>query len=134
MANYRDNSYTADDARSDVEKAIPIVVKLAAFVGAVQLVKAGIDESDVERNAHGGLGGPLVGFFRGIGNAFIGSFQSIGRIASRLLPPKDPQVDLAHLVDGLVVLAGPAVLALLFTSIYVDAKRKGEFGLKRDGL
>eukprot|EP00897_Mesotaenium_endlicherianum_P006995 jgi/Mesen1/6323/ME000326S05463 len=115
------------------DESVPIFVKLAAVIGAVHLVQSGISESDAERTAHGGLAGPLVGFVRGIGNNILNTFNGVGSIAARLLPPKNPKVDLDHIADGLAVLAGPALLAVLLSTIYVDAQRKGEFGLtKRD--
>eukprot|EP00897_Mesotaenium_endlicherianum_P005630 jgi/Mesen1/5095/ME000252S04201 len=110
---------------------IPIAVKLGAVIGAVQIVQGAINESDNERKAHGGIGGPLLGFIRGAGAVVLGSFQQVGRIAARLLPPGDPKIDGPHIVDAIVVATGPAALGVLFAAIYTDAKRRGEFGLSR---
>lgn len=108
---------------------VPVAVKIAALVGAVHVVAGGIAESDNERRAHGGLGGPVLGFFRGAGSVVLQAFNTLGQVASRLLPPKSSKFDGAHLADGLAVATGPLVLGVLLASIYIDAKRQGEFGL-----
>lgn len=123
---------TAFNCTTTMTDLVPIAVKIGAFVGAVQIVAGGINESDNERRAHGGLGGPVLGFFRGAGSVVLQAFNTIGMVASRLLPPKSSKFDGAHLADGLAVATGPAVLGFLLASIYIDAKRKGEFGLTRD--
>ena len=88
-----------------------------------------IAESDVERRAHPGLWGPLVGAIKGVGNVFVGTANTIGFVAGRLIPPKNPKINLPNLLEGLTVVAtGPAFLGLLFATFYLDAERQGEVG------
>ena len=88
-----------------------------------------IAESDVERRAHPGLWGPLVGAMKGVGNVFVGTAHTIGFVAGRLIPPKNPKINLPHLLEGFTVLVtGPAFLGILFATFYLDAERRGEVG------
>lgn len=90
-------------------------------------LQGAIAESDVERRSHPGLWGPLVGAVKGIGNVFVGTAHTIGFVAGRLIPPRNPKIDLPHLLEGLTVVAtGPAFLGLLFATLYLDAERRGE--------
>jgi hypothetical protein len=107
-----------------------LIVKVLALIGAVHVAGGAIAVCDSEHDK--GLFSPLVGAIRGVGDVIIGTGNGVAYIIGRLIPPKNPQINTASILNGVtVVLSGPALLGVLFASVYEDARRKGELGGER---